>query len=412
MLTAPERDIIIALSEEYMKYALLPVQKEKINLWKALNRSKMERPMVAIDQLPWHELVCPELTASVSDPYWVNVERNLRQKIYMWKNFPVDMVLDPFISIPEPYHMTGYGIRADVTFLGQEDSTAKSQHYANLISKIDDISEIRDFRISPAPEALRAVQAQANDLYGKNIPYRMTGHSFNLGIWDYITTWMSVESLLDAFYDDPELLHAVISRTTDSTIAAIEDVNACGAANDISNVCHCSYIYTDDLLPDSGLGKGRNTGNCWASGTAQLFTSISPAMFEEFEIPYISQMAGYFAYIYYGCCDKLDDRLDAVKRIPNVRKVSCSPWSDRENFAKKIGQELIMSVKPSPAQVATVNFDEGQIKGDLTLSCELARQNGVNIEFILKDVSTVRNDPARLTRWADIAMEVADRFGR
>jgi len=36
--------------------ASLPVQSEKLRMWKALNRRCMERPMIAIDQLPWSEL--------------------------------------------------------------------------------------------------------------------------------------------------------------------------------------------------------------------------------------------------------------------------------------------------------------------------------------------------------------------
>ena len=96
-----ERDILRRLVTEYMEAASLPVQREKIRLWKALNRSRMERPMITIDQLPWNELACEELTLQIGDPYWRGVENNLRQTLYKWRHFRVDMVLDPFISIPK-----------------------------------------------------------------------------------------------------------------------------------------------------------------------------------------------------------------------------------------------------------------------------------------------------------------------
>lgn len=44
------------LAHEYMEIASLPVQREKMELWKAFNRHGKTRPMVLIDQLPWHEL--------------------------------------------------------------------------------------------------------------------------------------------------------------------------------------------------------------------------------------------------------------------------------------------------------------------------------------------------------------------
>ena len=52
MLTQNDRDILRRLAGAYMEYALLPVQKEKRDLWKALNRLAPQRPMVNIDQLP------------------------------------------------------------------------------------------------------------------------------------------------------------------------------------------------------------------------------------------------------------------------------------------------------------------------------------------------------------------------
>ena len=219
---------------------------------------------------------------------------------------------------------------------------------------------------------------------------------------------MGVDECYFAFYDHPELLHAAMKRMTDATIAGIEDANRLQLHNDNANLCHCSHIFTDELLPGSGMGRGPLSQNCWCLGLAQLMTAVSPAVFEEFELPYISRMAEYFGAIYYGCCDRLDDRLDLVKRIPNVRKISCSPWSDRESFAAQVGRNFVMSAKPTPAFLADASMDEAVIRRDLEEYCTLAKRYHLSIEFLLKDVSTVRNDPARLARWAEIAMDVAN----
>jgi len=197
-----------------------------------------------------------------------------------------------------------------------------------------------------------------------------------------------------------------MERITEATISGIKQANELKVHNDIANTCHCSYVYTDELLPDFGAGKGPVSYNCWAFGMAQLFTSVSPKVTEEFEIPYISRMAEYFGMIYYGCCDRLDDRLDLIKKIPNLKKVSCSPWSDRKRFAEQIGNDLIMSAKPSPAFIADNSPDWDTIRKDLQLTVDLAKANNVNLEIILKDISTVRFQPERLVKWAEIAMEV------
>lgn len=128
------------------------------------------------------------------------------------------------------------------------------------------------------------------------------------------------------------------------------------------------------------------------------------------DLNYITLMAEHFGMIYYGCCDRLDDRLDIVKRIRNVRKVSCIPWSDRKKFAENLGSELIMSNKPTPALLATDTIDWDTVKSDLKYTVDVAKANNVNLEIILKDISTVKCEPERLTKWAEIAMEVVNNF--
>lgn len=63
-----DMNVLRQLGEQYMSIAALPVHKGKVELWKALNRSRVQRPMVVIDQLPWNELnINDELTCLVED---------------------------------------------------------------------------------------------------------------------------------------------------------------------------------------------------------------------------------------------------------------------------------------------------------------------------------------------------------
>ncbi|MCL2494647.1 MAG: hypothetical protein FWE98_03200 [Oscillospiraceae bacterium] len=408
MISAHDKEILRALANEYMSYASLPVQKEKIALWRALNRGEMARPMVTIDQLPWDELACEELRCRVKDSFWRGVEHDLRRTLYKWRHFPVDMVLDPFIRVPKAIRRTGYGIQVQEIIVGPEDSTCRSHRYINQLLEMDDISKITDDCVTQDETETKRREAQAEEIFAGVAPFRMTGVGFHLGVWDKLNTYMGAEACYFAFYDNPELLHAAMERLTEATIRGIEDANALGLHDDDANLCHCSHIFTDELLPDCGAGRGPVSQNCWCLGLAQLMTAVSPAIFGEFELPYIARMAEYFGMIYYGCCDRMDDRLGYVKRIPHVRKISCSPWSDRERFAAEIGPDLVMSAKPSPAFLATSSLDEDAVRRDLELTCDLARQNNVNLEFLLKDVSTVKNDPSRLPRWAEVAMGVVE----
>lgn len=411
-LTKDERELLRTLASRYMEIATLPVQAEKRDLWKALNRSKMERPMVVIDQLPWNELDTDGfLTCRIGDPFWRGIEWGLKSTIYRWEHFPVDMVVEPFITIPKSIHSTGYGLQIqEHTKATEADNSVVSHQFINQLRTEEDIEKITDIRLTHREEESRLWLEAAAQVFDGVAPVRQSsGYQFHLGVWDYISMLMGVENIYLDMMDRPEFIHKIMERMTRSVLAGIKDANDLKIHNDTINTCHCSYIYTDELLPDFGQGKGPVSGNSWAFGLAQLFSSVSPAFTDEFEIPYITRMAEPFGMIYYGCCDRLDDRLDLVKKIPHVRKISCSPWSDRKAFAEKIGPEIIMSNKPTPAFLATDSLDEDVVRKDLRRTIDIARVNQVNLELILKDISTVRHQPERLTRWAEIAMEEVQR---
>ena len=407
-----DRDILRTLAARYMAHADLPVHRRKLELWKALNRGRMERPMVNIDQLPWNELMPDGCEAArISDPFWSGVGWQLCRALYQWENFPADMVLEPYVNIPSAVHNSGYGVQAQVEAVSlHPGSSAPGQRYTPVLSQPDDVQKIKDFVIThDEAESQRRLQ-EAEAIFGGVAPVRLRhgATSFNLGIWDFLNQVMGAEAIYIDILDRPDFIHALLTRAADAVMAGIRQANQLRVFDDLSSICHCSHTYTDELLPDFGQGKGSVSANCWAFGLAQLFTAVSPAVFEEFELPYITRMAREYGAIYYGCCDRMDDRLEHAKKIPNVRKISCSPWSDRVNFANRIGPRLVMSVKPSPTFLSI--YSETAIRDDLINYRELAKSAGVNMEFILKDVSTVQFEPARLKRWAEIAMEVVDGF--
>ena len=140
-----EREILRTLASKYMEIAALSVQREKKELWKALNRGKMQRPMVVLDQLPWNELNNEgDITCQAQNSFCRGLEWDLRSTIYKWEHFPVDMVVEPFITIPRSIINTGYGIKVDEELLRTDaDNGVVSHHYANQIKTEEDICKIK-----------------------------------------------------------------------------------------------------------------------------------------------------------------------------------------------------------------------------------------------------------------------------
>ena len=100
--------------------------------------------------------------------------------------------------------------------------------------------------------------------------------------------------------------------------------------------------------------------------------------------------------------------MDEVRMIPNVRKVSMSPWANQDRGADEISTDYVFSSKPNPAFLAMEQFDSELVRSNLAEIRRICDKHRCPLEFILKDISTVRYDPKRLSEWARIAMETAE----
>jgi hypothetical protein len=102
----------------------------------------------------------------------------------------------------------------------------------------------------------------------------------------------------------------------------------------------------------------------------------------------------------------LDKRWHIVKEIPNLRRVSVSPWADIGNMAEKLGDQYIFSMKPRPSDLAMADFDEERIRAELRDALHKTRE--CRVEVIMKDNHTIRNDPQRVVRWVEIARQESE----
>ena len=411
MLTQNDIQILRQLAKEYAAIAALPVHAEKRKLWQDNNEFRPARPMVNIDQICWHEFAAdPYLTTQVEDTYWRWFELGLRRKIYCWRHLRTDEVFHPYISVPKPIHNSGWGIewKRDTIVLEQGE-TATSQRYHNLLEEYEDIEQIKMPELTMDPQEYELIRQQASIIFDGIIPFRMEGMNLQLGVWDSINTWMSAEMCYIEIMDRPEFIHAIMERCTQGLLHQIECINRLGLYDVTSGTVHCNYTFTDDLPGENSDPEFGLTSQGWAFGQAQLFSACSPQVTKEFEVEYMQRVHPYFGAVYYGCCERLDDRLDILEKMDKVRKISCSPWSNRDHFAEALPARRVMSAKPNPALLAGPSFDEELVRKDVRATIAAAKRYNRSLEFILKDISTVKHEPWRLWRWAEIAMEEVQR---
>lgn len=406
-IKAKDREIVRSLAAELAGIAALPEQAKKREMWRKLNALKPVRPMAMIDQVCWNEMdVDGELTLLCEDKECRAYEERLRRTLYQWRHFPVDMVVEPFIEVAKAFRNSGFGISVvEERAVGDPSNGVVGHAYENQFQRDADLDKIktpvveRDFK-----EGERRMEL-ARELFDGTLELVESGVTPYLSVWDPISTWMSVEDALMALADRPEFMKELLRRMVDGYMKMLDQMEEQGLLSARQSLIHCAGAWVDEL-PAPGFDPAKpRTKDIWMFGLAQMLSTVSPAMFEEFEIELCMPLFERFGLVYYGCCDPLDRKMAEVRRIPHLRKVSMSPWADEERGAGEIGKAYVFSRKPNPAMLAWDSFSEEEVRKQIRKSVETCRRHGCPLEIILKDISTVRYEPQRLWRWGRIVME-------
>jgi hypothetical protein len=261
-------------------------------------------------------------------------------------------------------------------------------------------------------DATEATYRALVDIFDPEMPVVRRGvPGFWFAPWDVLVRWTGIEEALVDLSDRPDYIHAAMDRLVEVLLDRLDQCERLGVvALNSTNVRIGSgaYGYSSEVPGDDFDSGSIRTADLWGSATAQIFGVVSPRMHEEFALRYEKKWMERFGLNYYGCCEPLHDKIDILEEVPNLRKISMSPWADLDVATSKMGDRHVYSVKLNPACVAEEGWDAEHVRSDLRE--KLAILDGCAVEIVLKDISTVKGDPQRLWEWAAIASEVAAEY--
>ncbi len=425
--TKIEIDVLRRLAGEKRRIGELPVQAETARLWRNLNSLKAGRPLVWMNEIPWHEInVDGELTCVCEDPFLKAVEWNLRSELYQWKHMPCDMVVDPFILVRyvcgpvstyadfgmvEQY--SDYDHSSEVE-LGRnplgESAIHGSVRFENTIKSAEDLERMHVPEVWFDRKETDRRFAVLSEILDGVIPVKTIGieHQW-FSPWDQMIHWYGVEQLYLDMYDNPDLVHALLQRFMKYMHEVLDKQEAMGllaAGNGNHRVGSGGLGITSELPAPGCVPDQARPIDQWGTGTGQIFSDVSPDMHEEFCLQYERPFMARFGLNCYGCCEPLHNKIHLMRTIPRLRRISMSPWVNLEKAVSEIGSDFIFSYKPSPAVFAADAYQRDEAKRILAEALEKTR--GCRVELIMKDITTVRNDPRRLWEWADTVMRMVN----
>lgn len=400
-------EIVRDVAKRYAERAHDPKNDKKISLWKQLNSVKRIRPLVTIDQLPWEEFDDhPAMQVQCREPFYRIVEYELRKKIFQDTYFACDRVLENRFYYPGEIVGFSYGITSHESethdLIYEKD---KSKTFTDQIPEEKDLDKIRMVPIvDPMP------MEQKRNLYGEIfegiLPLEQQGIDLSFQLWDFISFARGVENCLYDMIDRPEFLHKILKKYSDVSLQIIDCTEQHGLIWEHQPLVHCTGAYTEDL-PSLG---GKSAKAAWTIAMSQIMSEVSPAMHEEFELEYLMPIFRRFGAVYYGCCEPLHLKTEMIRKYPNVRKVSMSPWADKRIGAEKLGSDYVMSIKPNPAFLAFEHFQKENAIHEIVQALDACRDNKTPCEIVLKDLTTVNGDLNRLCEWSKAVMELVQEY--
>lgn len=397
-----EIEVLRKLAHQVAEIAERPEMKAKARIWKLHNDLKTDQPLVFIDpENGWNECISVS-TLQCEDPLARVWEMALRKQIYWADVMKDDKVIEPYFDVPYSYSDTGWGVALGK--IGGEDGGSyivkqAIEDYEADFEKIHHPQLIIEWKESDIlMELAHVVFDGILQVRRKNTWW------WTLGLcWDYVNL-RGMEDFMCDFIAEPEWVERMLDLLCEGKLRMLDflEENGLLAQNTEGTYVGSGGFGFTDQIPQKKDGIV-TTKDMWGFCESQETASVNPDFYGEFILPRHSKILERFALNCYGCCEPFNPRWKYVKRLPNLRRVSVSPWADWSSVPELLGKNYIASVKPSPTPLSMPDMNEETVRKDCRKAVEETK--GGICEFIMKDNHTLGKSPRNASRWVEIMRE-------
>lgn len=400
-----DKKILRNLAEKVADISKRSEQATKRELWKKHNSLKKTRPLLlCFPENSWNELI-PESSLQSSDSLCRACEWHLRRMIYRWEHFYDDFVIEPVVKLPPIYFNSGWGLYPEVIHSSKRGGASI---FEAPIKNPDDISNLKFPKIEVDEGRTQNIFQIINEIIGDILEIRLDGIWVPTSLTSTLIQLRGFTQTMLDMHDRPGWVHKVMSflcEGEEKLLLSGEERGLFRLNNQDDYVGSGGLGYTDEL-PREINNTYAHTSDIWGFAESQDVPNISPEMHREFILEYQIRLLKRFGLNCYGCCEPLDDKYEIIKEIPNLRRISVSPFADVEIAADALEDKYIFSWKPNPAALASQMFYPEKIRSYIRETLDIARE--CVLEIILKDLHTINNKPERIDNWLKIARELID----
>jgi hypothetical protein len=396
--------ILRDLAVRYLEICRDPIMKERRNLWRRHNSLKRTTPLIYVRAFAWQEM--PQSHLVCETPFYREYEDFFRQSLFRY-TFKDDFIFEPWVTVKAVCQTPSDGVWGLASPRTHSDESRGSFVWDAPIKNEDDITRLHSpNHIIDEEQTLRRVEkitTAIGDIITVNVDRAPIYRIWNGDISTQLAYLRGLEQVMWDMMDRPAWLHKLLSHMRDGILRTHEQAESYG---DWSLSAHENQAmpYAEEL-PDPQANSGPvQRSQLWVFVASQETTAVGPRQFDEFMLQYQLPIMESFGLVAYGCCEDLSPKIDVLRQIPNLRRIAVSPMADVKECANSIGQDYVLSYRPSPTDMVGYGFQPTKVRE--MLKRDLNACGDCHVDITLKDVETVQYDVDRIRGWVDITREV------
>ena len=400
-----DKDRLRELARHIREIACSESMANTIRLWKGHNACRGERPMIRVELDTFANEIIPPLQQCEGEEArrleWQLLSRYINPTL-----FGDDSVVRDFFPLKEIMFFRAFDIETRIEFA--EDGIGR--HFIPVVEDLEtDFYKIKPSSFGLDREATGKEFDFISDCIGDILPVRLVGTSMYTVLTQAIVRVMGMENMYMAMVGAPELFVKMIDGLADDFIRFYNYLCKEGAlfpTVEDEDLGQGTYCFTNELPCSVPPGSALTPADLWGFADSQETVGVSEAMYREMVFPAYKKVMSLYGLLSYGCCEPIHGIWDScLSTLPNLRKVSISPWCHERFMGERLaGTNIVYHRKPRATYLGYgANMDEDGLRADIRNTLDCAK--GCTIEFTQRDVYTVNHDISRVKRYVDIVRE-------
>lgn len=348
--------------------------------WRGMPESRAKLPRTPITAEPettlWGELLDFDATDFYSDPV-VYLEKFLEIAIYRHEHFDEDTVVGDEIPI-------WLGVSLESSLFGAKTVYAKGSYpwiaRDPVIRGEADLEKLDtcDFRTSGLMPLAHAFYEVIGDLTRGR--FKVVFPEWGRSPFGVATHIRGYENFLLDIVDNPPFAHRILALITEARKRWTAE-----RAGFLGKPVGKGNLYNDEV-------------NC---------PSISPAMYEEFALPYEKELEEFHGGIlYWHSCGDTTAMIPSLGQLKTLQMYHSGPWTDVEEAASFFGNRVALEVCLHPVRDVQ-RASEEEMRRALTRISKACAQTAFTVRADgLQKISNVMDEMETIQRWTRVAREV------